>query len=613
MGLSSIQKILAVSLISLLIISSLSIIIVGSDGINLDDDQIITNNSQNGLADSPWPRWRGNNQGTGLSPYNTSFLDGTEKWNITIDGSIKSQPVIGSDGTIYICTNKTIHAIKNKKEIWNVSIESRVPYWTTPAVSSDGHLYITSTDGNLTAISPEGKIEWSKFLDVHLRSTPVIGWDGTIYVSDNNCVYAIDPNGTLKWCTGQDVVIFPIGGNSPVIGNDGNIYFGTEDLNMGSIFFSINKSGEKNWENHHVGNSLSHSPAVGEDGTIYFGSTDGLYAMHTNGAIKWTFNPNNNSMLVSPGIDKKGNIYTGDSKGNFYSVSPDGEKRWNYTVNTDIFSPPVIGNDGRIYFTDDNSTLHALNNDGEEIWNFSTDHDLGGFSPAINSDGTLYYASGNKLYALGPSSPTVDITRPSSGESMKTKSVKLEWESTTIGSDIDHFKVRLDGDDFQNVGSVNQYEFTDITVGNHTAEVKAVAESNNYDIDSIEFTVEEDTTPPTADAGEDRTVKVDEKVTFDALGSSDNREITSYEWDFDDGTTANGETVTHKFDEKGTYEVTLTVSDEAGNTDTDTVTVTVEKKDEDGIPGFGIIGLLLIISLIALYNYGKRLCRNPFL
>ncbi|MFP4052093.1 MAG: hypothetical protein ACLFVB_10190, partial [Thermoplasmata archaeon] len=51
--------------------------------------------TQNRLADSPWPRWKGNNQGTGLSPYNTSFVDEIEKWNITIDGSIKSQPVIG--------------------------------------------------------------------------------------------------------------------------------------------------------------------------------------------------------------------------------------------------------------------------------------------------------------------------------------------------------------------------------------------------------------------------------------------------------------------------------------------------------------------------------------
>ena len=86
-------------------------------------------------------------------------------------------------------------------------------------------------------------------------------------------------------------------------------------------------------------------------------------------------------------------------------------------------------------------------------------------------------------------------------------------------------------------------------------------------------------------------------------------EITSYEWDFDDGSTAAGKSVDHKFDEKGTYDVTLTVADEAGNTDTDTVTITVEKKDggENRTPGFTILTLLFSITVITIYWYRKRL------
>ncbi|MFP4052031.1 MAG: PQQ-binding-like beta-propeller repeat protein, partial [Thermoplasmata archaeon] len=539
------------TILSIFFILSLMLVSFGY-AVNTTVNDIDSNS--NGLAESPWPRWRGNNQGTGLSPYNTSFVDGMEKWNITLDGEITSSPVIGPDATIYICTNNTIHAIKNKKEIWSASLASDIRSKTTPAIAKDGTLYITTMNNNLTAINSDGEVRWSYHnrFNTYLQTTPVIGDDGTIYVTDCQLVFAFDPNGTLKWNNGRSSADVPIMGNSPVIGYDENIYFGSEDYYLEPIFHSISKTGEYNWGYHDISqydeenDDISSSSAVAKDGTIYFGSADGLYAMRSDGNVKWTFQPTDNVMLTSPAIDMDGNIYTGDSKGNLYSVSPDGEKRWNYTVITDTFSSPVIGSDGCIYFADDNSTLHALNNNGKEIWNFSTDHNIGGFSPAINSDGTLYYASGNKLYALGPSSPTVDITSPSSGESMKTKSFKLEWESTTIGSDIDHFKVRLDGDDFQNVGSVDEFELTDVSVGDHTAEVKAVAESNNYAMDSIEFTVEEDTTPPTADAGEDRTVKVDEEIAFDASGSSDNREITSYEWDFDDGTTDTGETVTHK-------------------------------------------------------------------
>lgn len=51
--------------------------------------------------------------------------------------------------------------------------------------------------------------------------------------------------------------------------------------------------------------------------------------------------------------------------------------------------------------------------------------------------------------------------------------------------------------------------------------------------------------------------------------------IVSYQWDFGDGSTASGATVTHRFMSPGTYTVTLTVTDDAGNTNTTTHTIVV--------------------------------------
>jgi len=65
-------------------------------------------------------------------------------------------------------------------------------------------------------------------------------------------------------------------------------------------------------------------------------------------------------------------------------------------------------------------------------------------------------------------------------------------------------------------------------------------------------------------------------VHFDASGSSDpDGTITSYAWDFGDGTTGNGIAVNHAFPSAGTYSVTLTVRDNAGATDSETKTVQV--------------------------------------
>ncbi len=75
-------------------------------------------------------------------------------------------------------------------------------------------------------------------------------------------------------------------------------------------------------------------------------------------------------------------------------------------------------------------------------------------------------------------------------------------------------------------------------------------------------------------------------VTFDASISTCNWEgdnvtghyvpLVSYEWEFGDETTGEGETVTHAYAEKGTYDVTLFIMDAAGDNDTFTIPLTVE-------------------------------------
>jgi hypothetical protein len=72
-------------------------------------------------------------------------------------------------------------------------------------------------------------------------------------------------------------------------------------------------------------------------------------------------------------------------------------------------------------------------------------------------------------------------------------------------------------------------------------------------------------------------------VAFDATSSSG--AIDSYAWDFGDGTTGSGSTVSHEYGSEGTFTATLTVTDDLGTTDTATATITVEEDDDDELFG----------------------------
>ncbi|WP_137286964.1 PKD domain-containing protein [Halorussus salinisoli] len=91
----------------------------------------------------------------------------------------------------------------------------------------------------------------------------------------------------------------------------------------------------------------------------------------------------------------------------------------------------------------------------------------------------------------------------------------------------------------------------------------------------------DETAPSAALSGEDGVAGY--PVSFDASGSSDNRGIAAYRWDFDgDGEverTTTDPTVAYEYDENGTYDARVTVVDEAGNADRAQTRVTVDTDD----------------------------------
>ena len=128
----------------------------------------------------------------------------------------------------------------------------------------------------------------------------------------------------------------------------------------------------------------------------------------------------------------------------------------------------------------------------------------------------------------------------------------------------------------------HNYQFYANATGDYLLKLSSGYYSFNYTVECAHMLSEQPAIPdvvnPIADAGSDQTVFEGSAVIFDAGDSSDNVGIISYEWDFGDGTSSAleaGPITTHTYTELGTYNVTLTVKDVAGNQDSHSIAVVV--------------------------------------
>ena len=140
------------------------------------------------------------------------------------------------------------------------------------------------------------------------------------------------------------------------------------------------------------------------------------------------------------------------------------------------------------------------------------------------------------------------------------------------------------GGNYSLIASIKNTEYTDSNVTPGTTYyymIEAVDSRNNY-VKSSEVTsvpTDTDDVLPLADAGFDVMGIAAETISFNGANSWDNHYIVSYEWSFGDGTTGSGSKITHSYENDGTYDVTLTVTDSAGNSDSHTIKAYIYSND----------------------------------
>jgi outer membrane protein assembly factor BamB len=383
------------------------------------------------------------------------------RWAYFIEKTQVQSPAVGSGGTIYIGTglgdtsrqSDGVYAINPDGTLkWKLTMGRTIH--SSVAIDSHENLYFIvgnanspdKMDASLDALDSSGHFMW-KYDSIGWMApipntgfTPAIAADGTIYVNGRYSLFAISPNGTMKWKYDfplidnvvQSGATETLGNHrtAPTIANDGTIYVNTkqgghERTTVEGGLFAFDPNGNLKWRTHDLGGCAA--PVIDKDGTIYsaigryenYADTSDwtaaardakLLAIHPDGTLKWSVHTDL-WIESSPSIGADGTLYVGTSHHPlikpawFYAITPEGNIKWKYDTYDDvkdnpyaqinppdIYNSPAVDANGLVYFGNELGLFYALTPDGHVAWMEDVSSLMYG-SPALVGDGTLYVAT----------------------------------------------------------------------------------------------------------------------------------------------------------------------------------------------------------------------------
>ncbi len=293
-------------------------------------------------------------------------------------------------------------------------------------VCSSNLIYASTLQGNIYAIDhTKTRISWVHRCHMPIVSTPAVS-DNMITIAtfnswfydvdgnnskDSNSIFALDP------CTGNMLWEFKVCGDvfsSPCI-VDGIVVLGSLD----NCIYAIDKNGSLLWQ-YSTDGEVWCSPAYDSiEKSMIIGSDDNnLYSIElTTGNLVWRQRLNGKVRSSTACITDE-HIFIGTYSGYIYCLRrSDGSIVWYKAIDAPILSSPAYSYTNKmVYFGSSDNNVYAIHQNGSIAWRFKTYDKVWSSSSIVEDSNTLFICSlDSRIYSIDMLKGTLNWLFPTMG------------------------------------------------------------------------------------------------------------------------------------------------------------------------------------------------------
>ncbi|MEO0085781.1 MAG: PQQ-binding-like beta-propeller repeat protein [candidate division WOR-3 bacterium] len=269
-----------------------------------------------------------------------------------------SSPALDEEGNAYVTTNRKLVKVGRDGAVrWAWPQHNLLNISHSPVVGQDGKVYFACYSDSLYALHPDSTLAWVRNLGGDVNSTPAVGPDGRVYVATTRGsgdwkFWCFNPDGSSPWTV-------ELAGDadfaSPTVGPDTVVYVGAN-----RYLYAVNPDGTVRWRDS-LGARIQSCPALANESTLYVVAGARLYSVSTDSGMRWRRSIGG-ANYCSPAVDSQGLVYVGSANSTgsaFYVIAPDSTMLDAHPVSGEFWSSPAIAR-RRVYIGNMNDSIYLF-------------------------------------------------------------------------------------------------------------------------------------------------------------------------------------------------------------------------------------------------------------